>query len=263
MDSVVHGVSMKGRTVLISGASSGIGRAMAACFADAGGDLCLVDVDKEGLEKAVQELRDRFSITVTGHMVDLRNKGEITAFWESLTQVPDTLINNAGIYPMKAFLEVDDEFLAMTFDVNIKAAFWMCQDFIGRRLGKGGCIINVSSIEAILPFKRNMAHYSMSKAAVIALTRALARDYGRHGFRANVILPGAIHTPGTRKLIQRAICSVDVHLMKTGYDFSSRLALGRWGKPDEVAGVALFLASELASYVHGAVIPVDGGFLSS
>jgi NAD(P)-dependent dehydrogenase (short-subunit alcohol dehydrogenase family) len=61
--------------------------------------------------------------------------------------VPDTLINNAGIYPMKAFQEIDDEFLAMTFDVNTKAAFWMCQDFIGRRLGKGGCIINVSSIE--------------------------------------------------------------------------------------------------------------------
>lgn len=263
MESDAHGVSMRGRTVLISGASSGIGRAMAGCFANAGADLCLVDVNEEGLARVVQALCEKCAVSVTGHAVDLAVKSEIGAFWQSLTTLPDTLINNVGIYPMKDFLEIDDEFLANTFDVNTKAAFWMCQEFIDRRFKQGGCIVNVSSIEAVLPFKRHMAHYSMSKAAIIALTRALARDYGRQGFRANVIVPGAIHTPGTRKLIEQALRGVDVHLIKAGYDFSTRLALGRWGKPNEVANVALFLASELASYVHGAVIPVDGGFLSS
>ena len=256
-------VTMKGRTVLITGASSGIGKAMAGRFADAGANLVLLDVNGEGLEKAMARLKESYSVNVSGHVVDLGHKDRISSLWDDLEDIPDTLINNAGVYPMKGFLDIDEELLATTFYVNLKAAFWMCQQFVARRKGKGGSIINVSSIEAILPFKRDMAHYSMSKASVIALTRALARDYGHQGFRANVIIPGAIHTPSTRKLIRQAITHANFHLMKTGYDFSTRLSLGRWGQPDEVARVALFLASKLASYVHGAVIPVDGGFLSS
>jgi 3-oxoacyl-[acyl-carrier protein] reductase len=148
-------------------------------------------------------------------------------------------------------------------DINLNSVFWMCQNFIKRRGKQGGIIINISSIEAILPFKEDLVQYSISKSGVIALTRSLARDYGRKGFRANVILPGAIKTPGTRGLAKDAIVNLRLDLMKTGYDFQQRLALGRWGNPDEVAKVALFLASDLASYVQGAMIPVDGGFLSS
>ena len=128
---------------------------------------------------------------------------------------------------------------------------------------KGKTIVNLSSIEAILPFKEDLAHYSVSKAGVLALTRSLARDYGRNNFRINTILPGAIKTPGTDTLVKMAISKMKVKLIKTGYDFQNRLALGRWGNPDEVAKVALFLCSDLASYVQGVMLPVDGGFLSS
>jgi NAD(P)-dependent dehydrogenase (short-subunit alcohol dehydrogenase family) len=103
----------------------------------------------------------------------------------------------------------------------------------------------------------------MSKAGIIALTRSLARDYGKSGFRANVVLPGAISTAGVRSLMKDAIFNVKLDLVKSGYDFQQRLAAGRWGEPDEVAKVVLFLSSDLASYVQGAIIPVDGGFLSS
>ena len=95
------------------------------------------------------------------------------------------------------------------------------------------------------------------------MTRSLARDYGRNNFRINTILPGAIKTPGTDNLVKMAISKMKVKLIKTGYDFQNRLALGRWGNPDEVAKVALFLCSDLASYVQRAMLPVDGGFLSS
>ena len=155
------------------------------------------------------------------------------------------------------------KFYSNTLDVNLNSVFWMCQNFIKKRLGKGGIIINLSSIEAILPFKEDLAHYCVSKSGVIALTRSLARDYGKDGFRINVILPGAIKTQGTDNLVRKAISGFKFNLLKTGYDFQTRLALGRWGDPDEVAKVALFLSSNLASYVQGALIPVDGGFLSS
>ena len=256
-------VSMKGRRVLITGAASGIGKAMAIRFADAGADLVLLDLNKEGLAQAEKDAGS-LSCAVTTRMVDLSQKAEIDAFWEHLNgPLPDTLINNAGIYPMKDYLEVDQSFLSRTLRVNFESVFWMSQEFIRRRKNQGGVIVNVSSVEAVLPFKSDMVPYSASKASVLALTRALARDYGRQGFRINVIMPGAIRTPGTEGLMKTAVKHLDVDLVKTGYDFQTRLALGRWGKPDEVARVALFLASDLSSYVQGAVIPVDGGFLSS
>jgi len=147
--------------------------------------------------------------------------------------------------------------------VNLEAVLWMCQEFIRKRAQAGGAIVNISSIEALLPFKEDLVSYSVSKAGVLALTRALARDYGRRGFRINAIVPGAIRTPGTQGVVRTALQRVDFGLMKTGYDFQTRLALGRWGNPDEVARVAVFLASDMASYIQGAVLPVDGGFLSS
>lgn len=256
-------LSLRGRRVLITGASSGIGRAMATRFAEAGADLNLLDIDESGLAETVGSVR-RWNRAVATSRLDLSRKEEIEAFWERVgDEIPDTLINNAGIYPMRDYLEVDQGFWDKTLRANLDSAVWMCQGFIARRQKRGGVIINVSSIEAVLPFKEDMVPYSISKSGVLALTRALARDYGRRGFRVNAILPGAIRTPGTEGFAKHALSQFKIGLLKTGYDFQCRLALGRWGQPDEVARVALFLASDLASYVQGALIPVDGGFLSS
>jgi NAD(P)-dependent dehydrogenase (short-subunit alcohol dehydrogenase family) len=256
-------LSMMGRRVVITGASSGIGRAMACRFAEAGARLVLVDVNEEGLGETCNMLQDGGS-AVTAQKVDLTSKHEIDAFWDRIGEpAPDTLVNNAGVYPLKDYLEVDEEFLDRVLEINLKSVFWMSQKFIEKRIKVGGAIVNVSSIEALLPFKTDLVAYGVSKAGVIALTRSLARDYGKRGFRANVIVPGAIRTPGTESLAKNAIKQMDLGLMKTGYDFQSRLAMGRWGRPDEVACVALFLASRLSSYVQGAIVPVDGGFLSA
>jgi 3-oxoacyl-[acyl-carrier protein] reductase len=129
-------------------------------------------------------------------------------------------------------------------------------------MGKGGVIINIGSIEAILPFKEELTHYNSSKAGVIALTRSLAKDYGKKGFRINAIIPGGIITPGT-KSAAKEILKLNFGLVKTGINFKRRLPLGKFGQPDEVALMALVLASDLSSYVHGSLIPVDGGFLSA
>lgn len=254
--------SLKGRKTLISGAASGIGRSIAIRFAEAGSDLILVDIDEKGLNE-VKEKTQLNGNTVLTLCSDLSGKDSVRDLWEKISpDAPDIIINNAGIYPFKDYLEIDRNFYENTLEVNLNSVFWMCQNFIRKRGSRGGVIINISSIEALIPFKEDMAHYSVSKAGVMALTRSLARDYGRKGFRVNCVLPGAIRTPGTESLVKKAITKMQLKLIRTGINFNSRLTLGRWGKPDEVAKVVLFIASDMASYVQGTMIPVDGGFLS-
>ncbi len=255
-------LSFRGKKTLISGAASGIGRAISLRLAEAGSDLILLDIDENGL-KNIKDAAESYGVLVETYDTDLAKKESIDLLWKNIAfDTPDILINNAGIYPFKDFLEVEKSFYENTLDVNLNSVFWMCQNFIKKRGARGGVIVNISSIEALIPFKIDLAHYSVSKAGVMALTRSLARDYGRKGFRVNCILPGAIRTPGTDSLVKRAITKMQLHLIRTGIDFNARLTLGRWGKPDEVAKVVLFIASDLASYVQGTMIPVDGGFLS-
>ncbi len=255
-------LSLEGKCALITGAAAGIGRAIAHRFAEAGADLEVVDVDEKRLAAVEQELA-AFPVRVRAHAVDLSSKEAIDALWAGLAgDGPDILVNNAGIYPFKEFLDVDEAFYKRVMDVNLESVYWMCQHMIRRRLKKGGVIINVGSIEAMVPFKADLSHYSVSKAGVIALTRALAKEHGRHGFRVNAVVPGGIVTEGT-KAAAKGILRFQWGLLRTGIEFKQRLPIGRMGRPDEVARMVLVLASDLASYVHGTAIPVDGGFLSA
>ena len=254
--------SLKGKKALITGSALGIGKAMAHRFSEAGADLELVDLNERGLKSVAEEL-SKFKVKVGVHKVNLSSREEIATLWEELKGTePDILVNNAGIYPFKGFLEVDEAFFSKVMDINLKSALLMCQHMIKRRLKKGGVIINVGSIEALIPFVEGMATYSISKAGVIALTRSLAREYGKNGFRVNAIIPGGIITPGT-KAVAKDVAQFRLSLLRTGVLFSTRLPLRRGGQPDEVARIAVVLASDLSSYVHGALIPVDGGFLSA
>ena len=252
-------ISLKGKKALITGAASGIGLATSIRFAEVGADLELVDINDEGLKKAKERL-SAFNVKVNVHKVDLSIKKEIDTLWEKLDQnPPDILINNAGIFPFKDFLELDEQFLDKVLEVNLKSVFWMCQHMIKRRLKQGGVIVNVASIEALIPFEDQLAHYTSTKAGVIALTRALAKEYGKHGFKINAILPGGIMTPGVKK----AAMKLGIKAIKEGREFKKRVPLGRLGDPDEVARMILVLASDLSSYMQGALIVVDGGLSSA
>ncbi len=255
-------ISLKGKISLITGSASGIGKAIAERYAEAGSDLILVDIDKEKLDK-LPEFFKKWSVKVSTFKVDLSDKKEIDKLWDEIgNNPPDVLVNNAGIYPFKKFTDVDEEFLERIFAINLKSVFWMCQRMINSRIEKGGAIVNISSIEAILPFKDGLSCYGPSKWGVLSLTRSLAKDYGKKGFRVNAILPGGVKTPGTMD-VAKGILKLQFGLIKDGVEFMSRLPIGRLGEPDDIARIATVLATELSSYVTGAAIPVDGGFLSA
>jgi len=252
-------LSLVDRKALVTGAASGIGRAMALRLAEAGAQLVLMDLDEEKLDN----LREQMP-TAELHALDISNKSAIDRFWEGRTARDiDILVNNAGIYPFKPFLELDAAYLARVMDTNLYSVLWMCQGFIRNRIKQGGVVVNIGSVEAIMPFKKDVVHYSMSKVGVITLTRDLAREFGDKGFRVNAIIPGGILTEGTKSAAKQAIITLDARLMSDSYNFYQRLPIGRFGDPDEVARMAVVLSSNLSSYVHGALLPVDGGFLSA
>jgi 3-oxoacyl-[acyl-carrier protein] reductase len=255
-------ISLKGKMALITGSGSGIGRAIAYRFAEAGASMQLVDIDHKALEETKEELAS-FKREVSIYRIDLSKKENIDGLWREIEgKAPDILVNNAGIYPTKPFLDVSEAFLKRVMDTNLNATFWMCQHMIRARHKMGGVIINTGSIEAIMPLKEELSHYDISKAGVMALTRALASEYGKHGFRINVLVPGGVLTPGTKSMAKEAL-KFKLGVVKSGIEYTMRTPLGRLGKPDEGARMALVLASDLAAYVQGTLIAVDGGFLSA
>ncbi len=262
MEKIENLISLRGKRALITGAAAGIGYAMALRFAELGANLELVDIHMRGLRK-VKEEAEKFGVVVNIYKVDISRRENIVKLWDNMGDPPDIVVNNAGVYLFQDFVEVDEEFLDKILDINLKSVFWMCQEMIRRRGKKGGIIINVASIEAVLPFATGLVHYDISKMGVIALTRALAREYGKKGFRVNAIIPGGIETRGVKKLKKEAAMKLKVDMIKTAINFKNRLPLGRFGTPDEVARVAVLLATDISSYITGAMIAVDGGFLSA
>ena len=245
---------LQGQRILITGASRGIGRATAVECAKHGADIGLnVFKDPEATATLVAEIEalGRKAVVFDGDVADADNAGAfIAAAVKGLGGV-DGFVSNAGICPFHSFLDMPRNVMRRTLDVNYAGAWFMCQAAANQMVtqGTGGSIIAISSISALVGGEMQ-THYTPTKAAVHSLMQSAAIALGRHGIRCNSVMPGTIATD-----INKDDLADDA---KREY-MEKRIPLGRLGKPEDIAKVVVFLASDLASYVTGASVLTDGG----
>jgi NAD(P)-dependent dehydrogenase (short-subunit alcohol dehydrogenase family) len=247
-----------GKVALITGAGSGMGRAAAVLFAREGACVALCDVDGDGLAETVELVGDAGGRCLAA-TVSVTSSADIAALVARTVDefgALNVLHNNAAIYlPHKGdapAADLDEEVFARVIDINLKGVYLCAKHAIPAMIQSGGgSIINVSSLGGTRGSRQSHA-YAMAKGGVISLTYSLAVAYGPKGIRANAIAPGAIDTPMVRNAGSLAGGGEQAVM--------PHLPLGRIGQPDDVARVALFLASDESAYVSGTVQIVDGGF---
>jgi NAD(P)-dependent dehydrogenase (short-subunit alcohol dehydrogenase family) len=253
-----------GKTVLITGAGSGQGQAGAVLFAREGANLALVDLNEAGL-KETEDLvsAENSGVEVISQRADLTNAQELSAFVAAVVakfEVIDVIYNNAGVIQFRAIEDETIESWERVYSINVKAPFFLVKEALpALRKSKAGSVINVSSGAGLTAPAPGMSAYCSSKGAIIALTRSLAQDLAADGVRVNCIVPGFIDTPMSRGFVANVPDELkeQVHQESVARSLSKRA-----GRPEEVAAFAVFLATSDASYVNGAIIPVDDGYLA-
>lgn len=254
--------NLNGKVAIVTGAAMGIGKGIALRLAEAGASLVLADINLEAASKTAAE------IVANGHKAK-----EIKADSSKLTDVDkviafaldefgdlNILVNNAGIYPFSPAIDMPETIWDKTIAINLKGVMFFARAAAKAMLAKnhGGKIINIASVDAFHP-TGNLAHYDASKGGVVMLTKALGQEWASKGILVNAIAPGAIQTPGASatdfsKMTKEQIDSITKAFM-------AHIPLGRQGEPDDIAKVALFLASEASDYMVGTTIVADGGYL--
>ena len=247
---------LTGRVAIVLGGTSGIGRALVEGLVEAGADVVAssrrqAEVDATALaieRKGKRTLRLAADVTDRASLEALR-EAALAAFGKV-----DILVNCAGSTRRRPTLEVGDGEWLGILDTNLNGTFRACQVFGAPMLERGyGRIVNIASLASFVGLYE-VAAYAASKAGVAALTRALAVEWGSRGVLVNAIAPGVFRTPLNQDLLDGT---------ERGREFKLRTPLARFGRVEELAGAAVFLASEAASFVNGEVIVVDGGFLAS
>jgi NAD(P)-dependent dehydrogenase (short-subunit alcohol dehydrogenase family) len=250
---------LRGKRVVISGGSSGIGLATAARFLDEGARVFLAGLAGPEVDQALAALAGRGE--VTGLACDVSAERDVTRMVDAARRAlggVDVLVNNAGTARRDAFLSIMAADWDRVIAVNLRGMFLVGQA-VGRLLveqGTGGSIINMSSTNG-LAGEEGYTHYNASKGGVLLLTKTMAVELGGHGIRVNALCPGYIHTP----LNDSISASIGGEEFERAYA-RARIPLGRAGRAEEVAGAYAFLASDDASFIHGAALVVDGGQLA-
>jgi NAD(P)-dependent dehydrogenase (short-subunit alcohol dehydrogenase family) len=245
-------LTLKGQVALITGAAGGIGRSISIVFARSGADIVLMDVNKPGLEEVKSEIHDtgqNASILVC----DISKVDEIRKAANRCLkdfECIDILVNNAGVGQCTPATRISEKEWDMITEVNMKGLFFLSQE-VGKEMirKKRGNIINISSQGGVVALE-NQTAYCASKAGVIGITKSLAVEWAKYGIRVNAIAPTVINTPLARMAWSG----------KKGERMLRKIPLGKFGAPEDVASVALFLASPASEMITGATIMVDGGY---
>ena len=238
---------LSGKRAVVTGAAQGIGRGIAEAFVAEGAEVLLIDIDAERLAATAQELGQESLVA------DVSRKAEIERIFSRVTErwgALDILVNNAGVTHMAELDDLAEDDFDRVFAINLKSALWATQS-AARLMGEGSAIVNMSSVNAVLAIP-NQIPYVISKGAMKQLTNVTALALASKGIRVNAIGPGSIMTDMLRKIMSDQ--AAENRIM-------SRTPLGRCGEVEEVAAVAVFLASSESSYITGQTIYPDGGRL--
>ena len=249
-------LELNDRCAVVIGGTSGIGRAIAHGLAEAGADVVCTSRRHEQVEAAAAEIEalGRRSIRMTSDVDDRESMKDLLDACVGEFGKVDILVNSAGRTKRTPSLEFSEEDWEAIMDTNLTGTLRSCQIFGRHMLERGyGRIINIASLSTFVALFE-VAAYSASKAAIASLTKSLAIEWAKSGVNVNAIAPGVFKTPLNQKLLDET---------PRGQEFLTRTPMGRFGQVEELAGAAVFLASEAASFVTGEVLVVDGGFLAS
>lgn len=258
-------LDLNGKTAIVTGGSLGIGYGISYRLAEARANVVVTSRNIEEVNKAVEELKQK-GLKVTGIKCDVSHEEDVKNLVDETVKVfgsVDILVNNAGIYPsIPVHLMTSSDF-DQVISVNLKGVF-LCSKYSSEQMikqGKGGKIINITSIDALHPSSIGLAHYDASKHGVWGFSKNLAVELAPHKIWVNAVAPGGITTPGVQKMQSGAKVPAGVDMQKVLMAFMEKIPMGRMGDPDDIGKVVLFLASEMSSYMTGSQIVVDGGYL--
>ena len=245
--------SLDGKTALVTGANTGLGQAMAVALASAGADVALVGRSAPDETEALIQATGRKSAVVMADLGDSSIAASVVQQAEQALAPVDILINNAGIIRREDALSFGEQDWDDVMSINLKVPFFIAQAAAKSMVdgNRGGKIINVASLLSLQGGIR-VASYTASKSGLAGLTRLLANEWAAKGINVNAIVPGYFATNNTVAL--RADEDRNRQILE-------RIPAGRWGDPGDLAGAAVFLASQASDYVHGTLLPVDGGWM--
>jgi 2-keto-3-deoxy-L-fuconate dehydrogenase len=248
--------SLKGKSAVITGAGSGIGRAIAVLFAKQGANVHIIEVNADAAAETLEEIKS-LEGTGTVHACDVTSQEKVLSVFNLINNI-DILVNNAGIAHVGRADTTSEADFTKVFDVNVKGAYNCLFAAIPLMKKKGaGVILNMASIAALVGITDRFA-YSMSKGAIAAMTLSVARDYMSDNIRCNSISPARVHTPFVDGFIAKNYAGQEAEIFEK---LSKSQPIGRMGEPNEVATMALYLCSDEASFITGNDYPVDGGFV--
>ncbi|RYY62549.1 MAG: SDR family oxidoreductase [Chitinophagaceae bacterium] len=248
--------SLKNKTAVITGGGSGIGQAIAILFARQGAVVHILELNQDSAQKTLETINGESGIASI-HPCDISNQAQVLAVFEKINK-PDILVNCAGIAHVgKAHTTGEDDF-SRVMDVNVKGTYNCLFAAIPLfRQQKSGVILNLASIAATVGISDRFA-YSVSKGAVFAMTMSVARDYLAENIRCNSISPARVHTPFVDGFIAKNYPGQEAVMFDK---LSKSQPIGRMGTTEEIAGLALYLCSDEASFISGNDYPIDGGFI--
>lgn len=260
-------LNLSGKTAIVTGGAMGIGLGISYRLAQAGANVMIANRTENDSNKAVEELTAK-GFKVKSIKTDVAIEEDVKRMVDETIKAfggIDILVNNAGIYPSTPVSQMTLEDFDKVLSVNLKGVF-LCTKYVSEQMikqGKGGKIINITSIDALHPSSVGLAHYDASKHGVWGFTKNVALELAPQKIWVNAIAPGGILTPGVAKLQSSHPATQGIDMQKMMETFLAKIPMHRMGEPDDIGKVALFLASDMSSYMTGSQIVVDGGVLLS